>query len=109
MTGARHGGDVAARVVLSYRGVDAGEGEWELADSGWIRERMAEDSYLKFLKRVHEGPIAVGDEWEEFVNCGCASPQDVIIRVEAVEGGAELGMDTEIEILPRRDVVVAPR
>lgn len=98
----------ATRVVLSYRDVEAESGEWELADSNWIRERMAEDSYLKFLKRVHEGPVAVGDEWEEFVNCGCASPQDVIIRVEDIEGGEALGMDTEIEILPRRDVVAAP-
>jgi hypothetical protein len=96
---------VASRVVLSYRAVDADEGEWELADSDWIRDRMNVDYYLQYIKRVHGGPVAVGEEFEEFVNCGCASPQDVIVRVEAVEGGEELGADTDLEVVPRRDVL----
>ena len=96
---------VASRVVLSYRAVDAGDGEWELADSDWIRDRMNVDYYLQYLKRVHGGPLSVGEEFEEFVNCGCASPQDVVVRVEAVESGEELGADTDLVVVPRRDVL----
>jgi hypothetical protein len=98
-------GAVADRVVLSYRAPGATGGEWELADSEWIRDRMRKPSYTKYLKRAHAGPVAVGEEWAEFVNCGCASPQDVVLRVEAVEGGEALGMETAIDVRPRRDVV----
>ncbi|MFB6106217.1 MAG: hypothetical protein ABEJ70_04515 [Halobacteriaceae archaeon] len=101
--------DAAERILLSYRAPDIGEeaddSEWVLQDSGWIQEGLHEHYYLQYLRKVHGGPIAVGDEWEEFVNCGCASPQDVILRVEEVTGGTALGPETEIRIVPRRDLV----
>lgn len=94
--------------MLSYRGVEAGDGEWPLAEGDWIHDRLAEDAYRTFLKRVHAGPVAVGEEWAEFVTRGCDSPQDVIIRVEEVAGGDALGTETELEIVPRRDVLATP-
>ena len=95
---------VATRVRLSYRSIEDEDG-WALADSDWVREGMQEAGYLRYLKRAHEGPVAVGDEWDEFVNCGCANPTDVIVRVEAVEGGDALGEATAVAIRPRRDLV----
>ena len=98
---------IADRIVLSYRSVDvdADDTEWVLADSDWIRDGMQEESYLRYLRTVHGGPVTVGDEWEEFVNCGCASPQDVIVQVESLHGGSVLGEDTEIEIVPRKEIL----
>ena len=101
--------DQAGRVLLSYRapeiGLEGGGDGWVLADSGWIREGMNEPSYLRYLRYAHAGPVAVGDEFDEFVNCGCASPMDVVLRVERVEGGTAIGADTDLEVVPRRDLI----
>jgi len=101
---------VADRVVLSYRAPDVGErasedSEWILQDSGWILEGLREDAYVRYIRVAHAGPVAAGEEWTEFVNCGCASPMDVILRVETVEGGDAIGDETAIEFVPRRDVL----
>jgi hypothetical protein len=100
--------DAADRILLSYRVPEAslhGDDGWELADSGWIREGMNAPSYLRYLRYAHAGTLSVGDEFEEFVNCGCASPMDVVIRVERIEGGSAMGADTALDVVPRRDVV----
>jgi len=100
--------DPADRIVVSFRSpeVDAdGADGWWVADSDWIVEKMAERSYRRYLRWAHAGPVAVGEEWDEFVNCGCASPEDVVLRVEAVEGGTAMGAETHIEVVPRKAVV----
>jgi len=98
---------VASRVLVSFRAPETdpdGGGDWWIADSAWLRENMMEERYRRYLRRAHTGPVAVGDEWEEFVNCGCASPEDVILRVERVEDGAEIGPETTIDVVSRKRV-----
>jgi len=96
--------EVADRIRLSYRPdpsrTQSIDEAWNVVDSDWIRERMTEDTYLTYLRRAHGGRVAVGDEGEEFVNCGCADPEDVIVRVEAVEGGTVFGEETAVGIEP---------
>ncbi|MCU4801770.1 hypothetical protein OB920_15425 [Halobacteria archaeon HArc-gm2] len=102
--------DQADRVVVSFRAPEADPDEndsWWIADSAWLRDGMTDPTYLRYLRYAHAGPAAVGDEWAEFVNCGCASPEDVILRVEAVDGGTAIGADTTIEVVARKDVVEA--
>lgn len=94
--------DQAARVVVTFRSPEAAPDTleaWPLADSDWLGERMDAPSYRRYLRWAHAGPVAVGDEWEEFVNCGCSSPEDVVLRVEEVDGGANIGADTTIEVV----------
>jgi hypothetical protein len=87
--------DTADRIRLSYRPVDA-----ETADeAGFTVESLREETFLTYLRRAHDGPVAVGDEWAEFVNCGCGTTEDVVLRVEAVEGGSTIDESTGIEIL----------
>jgi hypothetical protein len=100
--------DQADRIVLSFRSPEAGSGDdgsWWVADSEWLRENMNESTYLQYLQRAHAGPVAVGEEWEEFVSCGCASPQDVVLRVEAIEGGSTIGFETTIDFVARKSIV----
>ena len=52
------------------------------------------DRYRQYLRRAHAGPVAVGDEWTEFVSRGCGSTRDVQLRVESVDGGEEVGAGT---------------
>jgi hypothetical protein len=98
----------AARVLVSFRSPETdpdGNDGWWVADSAWLQESMTEDTYRRYLRRAHAGPVAVGDEWEEFVNCGCASPEEVLLRVERVEGGDAIGSETTIEVTSRKHVV----
>ncbi|WP_123538458.1 hypothetical protein [Halosimplex salinum] len=100
--------DQADRVVVSFRSPETDPDEddnWWVADSEWLRENMTEHTYRRYLRWAHAGPVSVGDEWEEFVNCGCASPEDVILRVEQVDGGSGIGSETTIDVVPRRDVL----
>ncbi|MFB6136980.1 MAG: hypothetical protein ABEJ42_01385 [Halobacteriaceae archaeon] len=102
--------DQADRVVLSFRSPEAdpdGDDGWWVADSAWLAERLAEPTYRRYLRWAHAGPVSVGEEFPEFVNCGCASPEDVVLRVEAVEGGSAIGDRTAIEVVSRRDHVGA--
>lgn len=98
----------AAQVVVSFRSPETDpdqNDDWWIADSEWLQENMMDDTYLRYLRWAHAGPVAVGNEWAEFVNCGCASPEDVILRVESVEGGAAIGSETTIRVVPRKAVV----
>lgn len=63
---------------------------------------LAAERYRQYLRRAHAGPVAVGDEWEEFVSRGCGSTRDVTLRVESVAGGDEVGEGTAFAFEPRR-------
>jgi hypothetical protein len=81
----------ADRVVLSY--------PTDLSD--WSRQQVDTDHFHAWLRRVHDS-VAVGDTWTEFVDVGCCgSTFDVPLRVEAVEGGDEMGPETTIEYTTR--------
>lgn len=90
--------DAADRIVVSYRapGVDAGS-----AEGGWIERELDSRHFRRYLRTAHAGPVAVGDEFEEFVSRGCGRPRDVVLRVEAVEGGTALGGPTALSFVPR--------
>jgi len=100
--------DQADRVVVSFRSPEVdpdGDDGWWVADSAWLEENMAEPTYRRYLRWAHAGPVDVGEEWDEFVNCGCTNPEDVVLRVEAVEGGTGIGADTTIDVVPRKKIV----
>jgi len=94
---------VADRIVLSFAHSTADGDPWSDVDTEWIADELRADSYQQYLRRAHGGPVSVGDEWAEFVSCGCATPQDVVLRVERVEGGTALGDATTLEVQPRND------
>ncbi|MDQ2072847.1 hypothetical protein RBH20_09900 [Haloarcula sp. H-GB4] len=94
---------VADRVVLSFAPSTADGDPWSGVDTEWIADELRGDTYQQYLRRTHGGPVAVGEEWDEFVSCGCATPQDVVLRVERVEGGTALGDATILGIHPRND------
>lgn len=100
-------GEQADRVVVSFRSpeADPDDDDWWVADSEWLQESMTEHVYRQYLRRAHAGPVTVGDEWDEFVNCGCASPEDVTLRVERIEGGENIGPETTIDVVSRKVVV----
>jgi hypothetical protein len=84
---------VASRVVLSTPA--------DLSD--WGRRQVATSHFRAYLRRVHDR-AAVGDRWREFVDVGCCgSTLDVVLRIEAVEGGARIGDDTRFEYVRRAD------
>lgn len=66
---------------------------------------MTEHTYRRYLRWAHAGPVDIGGGWEEFVNCGCANPEDVILRVEQIEGGSAIGSETTVEVVSRRSLV----
>jgi len=92
----------ADRVVVSYRGaaVDRDAADDGFAADHLVHERIHERPFGTYLRRVHGGPVTEGDEWAEFVNCGCGTTTDVVLRVEAVEGGERLGEQTAIDLVP---------
>ncbi|MFB6218791.1 MAG: hypothetical protein ABEH77_06380 [Halobacteriaceae archaeon] len=102
-------GGVADRVVLSFRApgvpADDPDAEWELAGNEWVTDGLADEHFVGYLRRAHAGPVAVGDEFEEFVSRGCTSPYDVVLRVEAVEGGDDIGEGTAFAFVARRDAL----
>jgi len=100
--------DQADRIVVSFRSPETDPDEdddWWVADSEWLQENMDEYTYRRYLRWAHAGPVTIGDEWDEFVNCGCASPEDVILRVEEVHGGTAIGSETTIEVVSRKAVL----
>jgi hypothetical protein len=100
--------DQAERVVVSFRSPETDpdqDDDWWIADSDWLRENMMAHSYRRYLRWAHAGPVTVDEEWEEFVNCGCASPEDVILRVEEVDGGTAIGSETTIDVVPRKAIL----
>jgi hypothetical protein len=64
----------ASRVVVSFSPVD-----------DRITDSLAEPSYRSYHRRAHSGPIAAGDQWAEFVSCGCGTTRDVTLRVESTD------------------------
>jgi len=60
------------------------------------------ESYRGYLRRTHSGPVSVGDEWEEFVSCGCGTTRDVTLRVDAVDGGNVIDETTTFEFQPQK-------
>lgn len=64
------------------------------------RESLETDRYRAYLRRTHAGPVTVGDEWSEFVSCGCGSTRDVTLRVESVTGGNGIDENTEFVFEP---------
>jgi hypothetical protein len=84
----------ADRIHLSYHPVDADPDD----EDDFPVESLREETFLTYLRRAHDGAVTVGDEWDEFVNCGCGTTEDVVLRVEAVEDGSAIGESTEIEI-----------
>jgi len=100
--------DQADRVVVSFRSPETDPDDtddWWVADSEWLQENMTEFTYRQYLRRAHAGQVSVGDEWDEFVNCGCASPEDVTLRVEEIDGGTAIGSETVIEVVSRKIVI----
>ncbi|MEF8829717.1 MAG: hypothetical protein V5A49_11820 [Haloarcula sp.] len=94
---------IADRIVLSFAPSAADGDPWSGVDTEWIADELRGDTYQQYLRRAHGGPVAVGEEWAEFVSCGCATPQAVVLRVERVEGGTALGDATALEVHPRDD------
>ena len=81
----------ATRVVISY--------PEDL--SAWSRDQLRTRWFEAYLRKTI-GAADVGREWTEFVDVGCCgSAHDVPLRLEAVEGGTEVGPDTEIEYTTR--------
>lgn len=76
-------GNTAARVTLAVSPSD--DRTLDALDS---------ERYRAYLRRVHAGPVAVGEEWKEFVSRGCGSTRDVTLTVESVEAGEEIGEGT---------------
>lgn len=83
--------ETADRLVVSYP-----------ADlSEWGRFQVEKPSFRAYLRKTNDR-VALGDVLEEFVGVGCCgSALDVPLRVERVEGGTELGDETEIEYVER--------
>jgi hypothetical protein len=86
-------GDVTAatRVVFSYP-----------ADlSQWGRDGVAESSFKSYLRKAIE-PLEEGRVFDEFVGVGCCGNSlEVPLRIESVEGGDEMGPDTDIDYTVR--------
>lgn len=82
--------DHAARVILSFAPTDES-----------TAEALRKDPYRTYLRRTRSGPVAVGDEWEEFVSRGCGTTRDVVLRVESTIGGDSIGPETAFAFEPR--------
>ncbi|WP_339104689.1 hypothetical protein [Haloterrigena salinisoli] len=82
----------AERVVVSY----------SAALSETARRQLETQSFRSYLHKTHD-EARVGDVWEEFVGVGCGSTRDVSLRVERVDGGAEIVDETELGYVTRED------
>lgn len=80
---------VATAVVLSYQ-----------PPTDRAAAELDAESYRSYLRRARRGPVAENDEWDEFVSTGCGTTEDVVLRVESVEGGTEIGEETAFEFHP---------
>ncbi|WP_135536990.1 hypothetical protein [Halostella pelagica] len=80
---------IADRVTLSY------------PEDERSRNELETDTYRSYLRRARDGPVSPGDEWKEFVSRGCGAVRDVVLRVEAVDGGTTVGDTTEFEFVSR--------
>lgn len=83
---------VAERVVLRYEPA-----------TDTVQQELSTSRYAAYLRRSEAGPVAAGDEWEGFVNCGCGTTEDVVLTVESVDGGDSVGDETAFEFVPAED------
>ena len=85
------GADAVTRVVVSYP-----------ADlSEWGRGQVDTPHFRAYLRKTL-GTVNEGDVREEFVGVGCCgSTLDVPLRVEEIQGGSRVDLDTEIEYTVR--------
>ena len=88
----RDADEAASRIVLAYSPADDD-----------ITDAIDEYSFRTYLRKAHDGPVQLGDEWEEFVNCGCGSTKDVRLQVVSLTGGDAIDEETEIEYEPAGD------
>lgn len=79
----------AETVVLSYNPTD-----------DWTASALDSESYRAYLRRTREGSVDIGDEYEEFVNCGCGKTRDVTLRVEAIDGMSVVTRETRFVFEP---------
>jgi len=70
------------------------------SDDEDITDGIEADAFRGYLRKAHDGPVALGDEWDEFVNCGCGSTKDVTLQVVSITGGEAVSDDTDIEYEP---------
>jgi hypothetical protein len=83
--------DTATAIELSYPA--------DLSD--WGRDIVEDDPFRAYLRKAHE-EAQEGDTWAEFVGVGCCGDTlDVPLRVERVEGGADVGPGTSFEFSVR--------
>ena len=73
-----------------------------------IDSKLDTDSYRGYLRTTKAGTITVGDKRAEFVSGGCGSMTDVVLRVEAIEGGHRMGEETVLVFEPRSETDVEP-
>lgn len=91
---------LAESVVLSYRAADtdpAGEADG-FPVNHIVHDRLRALPFRAYLRRAHSGPVTEGEEWGEFVNCGCGTTRDVVLRVETVDCATHLGEATALEL-----------
>ncbi|ADB59643.1 hypothetical protein Htur_0746 [Haloterrigena turkmenica DSM 5511] len=82
----------AGRVVVSYPAA--------LSEAG--RRQLEKRSFRSYLHKTRD-EAREGDVWEEFVGVGCGTTRDVSLRVERVDGGAEITDETAIGYASRDD------
>lgn len=88
----QHTGMDATRVIISFSPSD-----------DRTAEALDARSYRSYLHRARQGPVTVGDEWEEFVSRGCGTTRDVTLRVESLIEGESIGEETEFVFDPRNE------
>ncbi len=82
----QHTNESATRVVVSY--------PKDL--SKWGRFQVGTRHFVAYLRKT-KGGVREGDVWDEFLDVGCCGDTlDVPLRVESVEGGDEMGPETDI-------------
>ncbi|WP_331234907.1 hypothetical protein [Natronorarus salvus] len=65
--------------------------------STWGRFQVEKPSFRAYLRKTL-GDVREGEVREEFVGVGCCgNTLDVPLRIERVEGGRTVDMDTEVE------------
>lgn len=81
----------ATRVVISH--------PTRLSD--WGRDQLTSERYVNYLRKTL-GTVHVGREFEEFVDVGCCGDSlDIPLRIEAVDGGSDVGPETVVEFVER--------
>lgn len=84
-------GRIATRVVISYPA--------DLSD--WGRSQIDTTHFRSYLRKTLD-EVDRGDVREEFVGVGCCgNTLDIPLRIESVEGGSRVAMDTELEYVER--------